>query len=219
MEISVVVPAFIKTEKHLDMTIKCLELARANTKLPYELVIVETGTDYLKDYADVYIFEKDRSDIHRSLNRGLKCASGDFVCQLTNDVFVSPGWLDCLRDTFEKKPDCGIATLGTSQHNHVKEDLIREWIWFSLVMVRQSLFKEIGYFDEEYYMVWADTDFVMRTYLAGYTMYGNFNCIVDHKQGSTLYDEPGHIEAYEVGRKRFNEKFNGCTLPIFEGLR
>jgi len=217
LEIDVVTPLWIKSDKHLAMTIKCFELARQKTKLPYQHIIVETGSDYLKDYADVHIYEKEKVDICKSINRAFKCTSGQYIAQLANDVFVGEGWLESLLECFKIK-DCGISTLASTQFNHKKEEKIEEGIWFALAMIPQWLFQKIGYFDEEYKRVWADTDFVLRTYKEGYKMYRNFNCVVEHTPGTTEYGG-GHDEAYLTGRKLFNDKHKDCGLPIFEGLR
>lgn len=218
MEISLVVPVFIPTEKHLAMSVKCLELARAKTKLPYELIIIETCSDYLKDYADVHIYEKERTDVHKSVNKGLKVASGEYVALLTNDVFVDTAWLECLKETFLQE-DCGISTLASSEFNHQKEDKIEEAFWFSVVMISRKLINKIGYFDEDYKRIFADTDYAVRAYKAGFKMYRNYGCVVNHTPGSTVYAEDGHGKAFEEGRKLFNEKHKGCELPIFNRLR
>jgi GT2 family glycosyltransferase len=218
LEISVVVPVYIREEKHLAMSVKCIELARAKTKLPYELIIVETCSDYLKDYADVHIYEKERKGITQSFNKGFKCASGDYVVLLTNDVFVSDNWLEVLKDTF-KKEGCGIATLASTQFGHKEENKIEEGVWFSLVMVSRPLVSKIGYFDEQFKRVFNDTDYVLRTYEAGYKMYRNFNCVVDHLISATVDAEEEHHRAYPIERILFNEKHKDCKLPIFEKLR
>ena len=217
MEISVVFPVYIKKSEHLAMSIKCLELARKNTKLPYELVIVETCSDYLKDYADVHIYEKERTDVIKSDNRGFRCSLGKYVVVLTNDVFVGENWLECLKDCFQR-PDCGIATLASTESGNKKEDKIIEEIYFPLVMISQELFSKIGYFDEEYRMYWADADFMVRTYEAGYKIYRNYNCLINHSPGTTLYDESNWEQSCEFGRGLFIEKHKDCKLPIFQKL-
>jgi len=218
LEISVVLPVYIKTKEHLAMSVKCLELARKHTKLPYELVIVETCSDYLKDYADVHIYEKERTDVNKSCNRSFKCASGQYIVGLTNDVFVSENWLECLKECFQKE-DCGIATLASTESGNKKENKIIEEIYFPITMIPRWLFDKIGYLDEDYKMYWADADFMVRNYEAGYKMYRNYNSVVSHSPGSTLYDEKKWKEACNFGRTLFNEKHKDCDLPIFHKLR
>ena len=211
--ISVVVPTLIKTDKHLALTLQCLEKARACTKLPFELIIVETLTNYLEDYADTYIQEPTKTSDVSSFNRGFQAASGDYLCLLTNDVLVDTGWLECLLECF-KIDDCGISTLATDQFNHEKHEEISEGIWFSVAMWRN-----IGeLFDELYVNSWNDTDFVMRMYLKGKKAYRNDNCVVHHEVGATQYNDPKHWENYHKNMSLFKSRYKDCGHPIYEIL-
>ena len=198
--ISVVVPVYISNTAQIPMTYKCLELAR-KTSLPFELVIVETESQYFKD-ADVYIYEKKRSNPNKSINRAFKVCSGDYITLLTNDVFVEEGWLERLIECFSL-PDCGLATLASTQFNHIKQDVITEGIWFSVAMMK----KEDAWFDERYQSTWADTDLITRLYLTGKKMYRNFNCVVEHKPGQTEYQKPDHQSNFELNKAKYREKY------------
>jgi len=203
MKISVVVPTLIENDKQLSLTLRCLELARRLTKLPFELVIVETETEYLEDYADIYIHEEKRTTATKSINRGFSVCSGDYVVLLTNDVLVSDLWLEKLLECFKGKSDCGIATLGTTQLKHSKHDEIKEGIWFSLAMFK----KQDEYFDERFVNSWDDTDFIMRQYIQGKKMYRNYGCIVEHDPGQTQYDKKDHMINYRKNMNLFKEKY------------
>jgi glycosyltransferase involved in cell wall biosynthesis len=218
IKLSVVVPVLLKSLKHIAMTQKCLDLARKCTQLPFELVIVESGTQHLAEEADVYIYEKKVTTPEISHNRGFKSASGDYIALLTNDVFVSDGWLECLLDCF-KISDCGASTLGSTQFHHVKNNTIEEGNWWSVVMIKKDVFEKVGYYDERYINSWCDTDLLMRMYLSGYKMYRNFNCIVEHLVGQTIYDKPDFHKNYSDGQRLFNEKFQDCGHPLFNQLR
>lgn len=196
--VSVVVPALIRSEDQLSTTIECLRAAKTKTKLPFELVIVETGTNFLKEYACVYIHEKNKTNSTISINRGFKCASGDVVVLLTNDVIVDGGWLENLLECF-KISDCGLATLATNQFMHKKSKYINEGIWFSVAAIP----KEQAWFDEEYAGAWDDSDLIMRVYQTGKKMYRNYASVVDHKVGMTLYKDPAHDEKFQRGKALF----------------
>lgn len=223
---SVVLPIYIPngkdedySAKHLAMTYKCLELARSKTKLPFELVIVETDSQYFIDCADVYIYEKEKDKgAERSHNRGFKVASGDFITLLTNDVYVDDNWLESLLECF-KREDCGVSTLASTQFNHKKENKIEEGNWWSVAMIKKEIFDKVGYYDERFVNSWCDTDLLLRIYKAGYKMYRNFNCVVEHLIGQTVYDNPSFKEDYDKGQILFNEIHKDCKLPIFEELR
>jgi GT2 family glycosyltransferase len=212
--VSIVVPAYITKPQQLAMSVKCISLAKKYTALNYETIIVETGSDCLRDEADIHIYEKDKTTATRSMNNGFKIARGDYVVLLTNDVYVTNKWLECLLDCFKLK-DCGAATLASNQFNHVKEDKIEEGNWFSVAMIKREVFDKIGYFDEDFTGIFDDTDWLLRMYKAGWRMYRNFNCVVEHLVGQTHYISPQHQKNYERNRILYNKKHEGCTLPFF----
>lgn len=203
MKVSVVLPVYISDSKNISMTKKCIDLARENTSIDFELVIVETCSDYFIDEADVYVYEKHRTTCGHSINNGFKCASGDYIALLTNDVFLSEGWLESLMDCF-KIEDCGLSTLATTQLLHLKKDLIEEGIWFSVAMIP----KEKALFDEFYHGSWNDSDLIMQTYIDGKKMYRNYNCVVDHLVGKTHYSNTSHEKNYKNGMDYFINKYS-----------
>ena len=220
--IGVVVPVLIRTDKHLAMTMKCLELARRNTKLPFQLIIVESGSQYLTDEADIHIFERIATTPEIGHNLGFMVASrNDYVVLLTNDTYMTEGWLESLLECFQI-PDCGLSTLGTERFGHVKKEFIDEGNWFDVAMIKSEVFKRCGYYDERYNGSWPDTDLLLRAYKEGWKMYRNFNCIVTAPQGeahATVYMNPKHQENYLMGQKLFYEKHKDCGLEIFDRLK
>lgn len=199
--ISVVIPTLIRNTEQEALTHKCIDAAYKNTKIPFELVIVETETNLFANKADVHIYERLRTSSTRSINRGFRCASGELIALLTNDVIVDENWLEHLIEPFDKV-DCGISTLATDQFNHEKKDEIKEGIWFGCAMIP----KEEAWFDENYQNSWDDSDLIMRVYLKGRKMYRNYKSVVHHKPGQTLYADPKHHELYFRNRDYFIKK-------------
>jgi GT2 family glycosyltransferase len=217
--ISVILPVLFRSTEQVAMSIRCVKTAKEKTKLPFELIVVETLTDYFKDIADVYVWEKEITYATISVNRGLRVSNKDWKVLLTNDVFVEDGWLEALMECFQKKADCGASTLASSQFKHRKSYTIEEGNWWSLVMLPQTVLDKVGYFDERFRGVWDDTDLLIRIYKEGLKMYRNFGCIVHHLIGQSHYDNPRHEENYQHGEKLFYEKHKGCGLPIFDLLK
>jgi GT2 family glycosyltransferase len=217
MNVSVVLPILIKTDKHLSMTMKCLCMAKKFTNIPFELIIVETGSQYFSEEADIYIYEKNVTTPEISHNNGFRMACrSDFVVLLTNDVFVREKWLECLLEPFQRHPDCGASTLASTQFGHIQENKIEEGNWWSIAAIKQEVFKKCGYYDERFINCWCDTDLLLRMRKEGYKMYRNFNCVVDHLVGATNYDKPDFKKNYEEGRKLYQEKHEGCGLELYE---
>lgn len=212
-QVDVVIPTLITDQKQLAMTIKCIEAARNSTTIPFNLIIVETASQYLIDYADVYIYEREKTTADRSINRGFYCCKAPKTVLLTNDVTVKEGWLEALLECFTK-PDCGVSTLASTQFNHVQEDKIEEGIWGSVFMIPT----EYAEFDEGYINSWEDSDLWMQVYSRGYKMYRSFKCVVEHSPGQTVYKDPQHQMLYERNRAYFEEKWRGSQLPLYQVL-
>jgi GT2 family glycosyltransferase/predicted Zn-dependent protease len=92
----------------LDFTKLCLESVLANTRAPYELIIVDNAsTDGTREYLEefqlrpgpkrtVVIHNEENRGFPASCNQGLAVAQGDYLVLLNNDTVVTEGWLDGL---------------------------------------------------------------------------------------------------------------------------
>ena len=212
--IDVVFPTYITNQKQLAMSIRNIELARGCTKIPFNLIIVETCSNYLNEYADIYIHERKKTNATMSINKGFYCCDGDKTVLLTNDVGVCEGWLDALLECFNKKKDCGVSTLASTQFSHTQSDKIEEGIWGSVFMI-PTLWAE---FDRNYINSWDDSDLWMQVYSRGYKMYRNFKCVVEHDPGQTHYQDPQHQVNYEANRAYFTNKWRDSKLPLYQIL-
>jgi hypothetical protein len=201
--ISVVIPIFVTNKEQIDMTSKCIRLAKQHCDVEdVEWVIVETCSQYFIDEADIYIYEAKRTTPVISINRAFQAASGDRIACLSNDVYVSEKWLSSMNDCFKIK-DCGLSTLGTTEFRQTKEDRIIESIYFPVAMIP----KKYAHYDSAYKHVFCDTDIVMRVYLDGLKMYQNLNSICDHLSRATLGELPADDERYIADRITFRNKY------------
>ncbi len=203
MKISVVVPIWLPTEEHKKMTDSNLYIAKASTHLDVEWVIVETESSHYINEADIYIYEKDKTNPNDSINRAFKVCSGDYVVFLANDVKVCNNWLEYMVECFEKHSDCGIASLGNNEHGDFFEDRIIESLYFTVCMMK----KEDAWFDPFYTKVFDDTDLVFRMYLQGKRFYKNLKGFVNHKAHSTYGKFCGDGQEYERSRMYFVDKY------------
>jgi len=213
-KISVVVPVYAPEQRHIFMTIKCLELAKSRTKVNFETIIVETGSNYFTEYADIYIYERNRTTADISINRAFNCCKSEMVVLLTNDVMVSNDWLEALLEPFNKYEDCGVSTLASTQFNHRKEDKIEEGIWGSVFMIPRKYAR----LDENYINSWEDSDLWMQIYSDGKKMYRNFNCVVEHTPGQTVYSDKLTQDNWEANRKYFINKWKDSNILLYNHL-
>lgn len=201
--VSVVFPIYLPTDAHKRMTDKNLTIAKSNTSYPAEWVIVETGSSHYLEEADIYINEKKRSKSVTSHNRAFDCCSGDYVAYLANDVTVCKDWLEKMVECFESKEDCGIASLGNTEHNDPIEEKIVEGFYFSVGMMR----KEDAWYTTEYNSNFLDTDLAFRVRIKGKKFYKNLSGHVVHKPHTTVGKFSGNFEDYERCRNHFLEKY------------
>lgn len=211
--ISIVLPIYLPTEKHKQMTEKCIFMAKSMNTLDVQWVIVETGTQYFKDEADIYIYEKEKTTPNVSINRAFKLADGDFVVFLANDVIVCEDWVKKMLECFGRFTDCGIATLGNNEHGDTETDDFIEDIYFSVSMFR----KEDAWLDPNYDDLFDDSDMIMRIYSQNRKCYKNLNGIVRHSPHST-YGRPdlGNVNNIRQ-REYFRNKWIGFKdNPVYK---
>jgi GT2 family glycosyltransferase len=99
-ELSVVVPAW----NNLLYTQQFVDSIRRNTDVPYELVIVDNGSEweaanYARAAADRVVCNDTNLGFARGMNQGLEVARGRYVAFCNNDTTVPPGWAEPLVET------------------------------------------------------------------------------------------------------------------------
>ncbi len=103
-----------------DMTLKCLETLKAETKMPYRLIWVDNGSErenfervkkYVETFEDHIIFRFNSNRYYaEGTNKGIKLSDTKYVVTLSNDVFVTEGWLKKLVKIMEKQPEIGMIS-------------------------------------------------------------------------------------------------------------
>jgi len=216
-KINVVLPVFIKDKKHIPMTLKCIELMK-RTSVNYELVIVETESNYFNEYADIYLYEKIKENPNRSINRAFNVCDGEFIVFIANDVFVCEDWLEYMLDCFSSKDDCGIASLGISEHKDSIKNEIVESLCFSVCMMKN----EDAWFDPEYKVVFDDTDLAFRLHIEGKKFYKNLNGYAVHNPHTTIGEFGGDINEFNRSREYFINKYikynDNSLYQVFSGV-
>src|SRR5262249_9493031 len=99
-ELSVVGPVW----NNLLCTQQCVDSIRRNTDVPYELVIVDNGSEweaanYACAAADQVVCNETNLGFARGMNQGLAVARGRYVAFCNNDTTMPPGWAEPLVET------------------------------------------------------------------------------------------------------------------------
>ncbi|HLC40447.1 MAG TPA: glycosyltransferase, partial [Methylomirabilota bacterium] len=99
----------------LEYTRACVESVIRNTKISYELVLVDNGStdgtlDYFRSIPGAKVVANGTNlGFAAGNNRGIQAAAGDYVVLLNNDTIVTPQWLDGLIACAEEDPSIGIV--------------------------------------------------------------------------------------------------------------
>ena len=216
--VSVVVPCLTEHEWQYHLTQAIMKIARATTEIPYELIVCEAVGDYFKDDCEKYFYNPQKGSANADMNEGMNLASGDIVVLLTNDVFVKPNWLEALLECFERIPDCGLASLGTSDHREQPVNVITEGLLCPLMALRNR--PDFRFDAENFPSYWGDSDLVMRVYNVGCRAYRNRRVVCDHLGRATNTKDHirGSAEEIEAAKQKFLVRHGMSHQLIFRIL-
>lgn len=143
------------------------------------------------------------------VNRGIREAlerESRWVWLLNTDIVVPDDVLGALRDVADSRERCGVAGVvfveadgriqafgggrvdlrsGVSRHVCSPSEQ-PDYLAAACVLVRTSMLREIGLFDERYFFYWEDVDLGFRAREAGWELLVADRCRVIHHEGSTL---------------------------------
>jgi glycosyltransferase involved in cell wall biosynthesis len=166
--VSVIIPTYNRLERlkiAIDSVLK-------QTYQPYELIIVDdgstdgTGEAFSQSSPPIrYIWQEHRG-VSRARNTGVKAATGEFIAFLDSDDIWHPNKLSVQVVFFHDHPEAmicqsqeiwvrhGIRVNPKKKHQKPSGWIFRECIpdcvvSMSAVMMRKSLFDEVGWFDEK----------------------------------------------------------------------
>lgn len=217
-KISVVLPIMINEPWQKEMTDCCIKTMLCTTTIPFELVIIETLSKYY-DNGTGYIYQHvdEKLGYNFDFNKGIDISTGDYIVHMGNDIFVRPGWLEAMLKCFEI-PDCGAATLASSDLKHQQQNLILEGLYFCIMMLKREDFK---FCPEEFPAVFGDSDMIMRLYQKGKRMYRNWNVLIHHLVSQTwkpLTSNQEHEVEFNLRKQMFIEKHKGSPLLIYRAM-
>lgn len=132
-----------------------------------------------KDKITHFLSESD-SGIYDAMNKGIKLATGDFICFLNaGDIFYDNNILEKVAQKLIKNPECKflfgdaeyISKKGSKivRYNNIKNEfsIIFDNICHQSIFYHKSLFEQLGLYSDKY-KIYADWDF-------------NINCLAKNK--------------------------------------
>lgn len=209
------------TCNQLRMSIKCADRLMKNTKYPHRLIWIDNGSDkknwaimkefLITHYEDlIWIRNKENLFYAAGTNQGLKMSDAEFTVCLSNDVFLSPGWLTKMVEIMDRDPMIGVLSPltdnisgGANVKRYFRKHLLPGMTFnainemdpaFKFVagnvalfcgMIRRSVLEKVGYLDETFFICGNDDDYNERVRLAGFRTGVAGNVYVGHYHSAT----------------------------------
>lgn len=217
---SVILATLVRKKKHIKMVEKCIEFIKAYSK-DYELIIVDDDSKYhnryLQDNADLYIRHTGgNKGCAVSWNDGLRAAKGEYLVVISDDVFVSEGWLECMENALKLFPNA-LASMPfvSGMPGGGEPEECRTWIPASCFMLRRECLKIVGYFDERFHPFnYEDVDYWTRVFKSGHTIARDYSVQVRHDEGQVIHSFDNNAEIDQKNRERYLEKWGFDPIPI-----
>ncbi len=169
---SIVIPLFNKQ----DSIINAVQSVLNQTYKDYEIIVVDDGStddsvkkleEYVADIELLSVIRKTNKGVSSARNEGIRNTKFDFIAFLDADDFWEPTYLEEQANMIRDFPEAFMWGLSWNNvHNGIKKPQRNDvpdgfrgipakyWerglhlFWTSAVVVRKSLFEEVGYFDE-----------------------------------------------------------------------
>ncbi|GMB01254.1 glycosyltransferase family 2 protein [Pelosinus sp. IPA-1] len=161
---------------------------------------------------------------------GLMHATGKYICLLNPDTEVYPNWLENLCEAMERDMEIGICASklvvydngmidsagdgctttgkgykrgdGLHSNQFQKEELVFGACGGAM-LIRRSLINEIGFLDNDFFLIHEDTDFNFRAQLAGWKCLFVPGAVVLHKVRSSIGHMSDMAVYYSVRNARY----------------
>ncbi len=149
-------------------------------------------------------------------NLGLTVAKGAYIALLNNDAFPEPDWLRHLLSGMESDPRIGICAsklvrdgsglidsagdgclthakgYKRGEHRSVAGYNQPEWIFGACAgaaLYRRAMIDDIGFFDEDFFLIHEDTDLNFRAQLFGWSCFYVPMAVVQHAVSGSIVEE------------------------------
>jgi GT2 family glycosyltransferase/SAM-dependent methyltransferase len=235
-EITILIPVY----NNLRLSLECLQSIAKYTceNLSYEVLVADdcsedNSFDVLSSIPNLRIIRNAQNlGFLANCNNALPQINGKYLIFLNNDVQVTPGWLESLRNTFDKEdnvgavgpkfiypsghlqeagamflPDGSTIMVGLNDDPHKdRYNYIRrvDYISGACLMMRTELAKKLGGFSEQFLPCYCeDSDLCLRIQQEGSFIYYNPNAEVIHHLSKTTCDIDETLKTQSI-RKNVN---------------
>ena len=154
----------------------------------------------------------------KARNLGASHEKSCYFAFLDPDVTVTPTWLQTLVDTMESDPSVGIAEsniLSQISWASSSKERVKLYALGAAFIVRNKVWRQLGGFDDDYFVGYDDQDLGWRTWLLGYKVVGVSNSIVYHYPGGLRRGELNRFFRYHDFKNRLSSLIKNLELLTF----
>jgi GT2 family glycosyltransferase len=227
VELSVVVVAW----NNLPYTRAFVESVRAHTDVPYELIVVDNGSDpdavaYAREAADHAVLNPENRGFAPAMNQGLAAARGEYVAFCNNDTVMPPAWASRLLDTARAHPRAAIVVpaITTASNPLTVRDTPGECIAVLdpfcappaavIYVMPRPVASDVGAWEEEYEVASGeDVDLCFKVWVNDLDIVFDERVLVDHVGHATGAKLPDSEALWAANRRRFLTKWTGDAMP------
>jgi GT2 family glycosyltransferase len=199
---------------------ECLAAIATTTYPNYEVLVVDNassdGTPQLaaeRHPQALLLLNSQNIGFGRACNQGARAANGELLVFLNPDVIVTPDWLSILARHMAEQPDAGIICPQTrypdDQHSNVQTlsplpgTADTAAVPGCAMLVRRAAWRQLGGFDERYFLYWEDTDLCWRAWLLGWRVVEDFEAYVYHEHGGSAGSQRWDSESIKNGLRTY----------------
>ena len=129
----------------LDMNKLFYETLKKNTKLPFELIVIDNNStdgsrEFFKEKADILISNKENYSYPYCQNQGINVAKFEYVAFFNNDILVSDSWDEKILQIMNEKE---IEVIAFATNDHLENKKVQRKFhkkWKKIKYVLRALF-------------------------------------------------------------------------------
>lgn len=223
-KVSVVLPLLLPDQFTVALTEFCIKSMRVCADQPFELVVVETGSEHFKGHplVDKYLHVPQKRGYTKDFNEGCELATGEYIVHMGNDVIVNDGWVGALLEPFERFNDCGVSACSATEPGaFIGPRLPMPGLIVEGMFAPMMMFHKRWRLDEAYEGGYSDSDLIMRIYTEGLRAYRNCRVVVHHMDRITwmrAYKDRGRTQI-QAGEELFYQRWDGSPLMMFQVIK
>lgn len=205
-----------------------------------KIFVVETNHEFNLDYNQkkVRVIKPNKEfNYNEFYNIALKECEAEFIIGPNNDLIIKPNCIQTIHNEFISNPEVSsICPVDRNWHRHTKMYLpsdnklyygteVSLHMFGCLFACRRSIFKTIGYLDENFYFFYQDNDYILSLERCGFIHGVHTGANISHQSGGSneyasnrckYADKNMNEQGYILTKKWTSEPFNTGGYVAFK---